>query len=273
MNQEQVLTPEMQEALAYVDKTERRIIRIVGENDAKDVLQNARLRVWQRFEKDFRGDSKISTWVFRVVINEARGFLRKDRTVGRDRRKTDYFTELETINRDDGSEVMFDCADPMAMNEQTLCLKVDLNQALEKVPPGYRNAIVLNSVLGYTVKEAAVITKTSQGNIKSQHFKGIKRLRENLGLKAPSQYRWLNEKQIRAIFVRRNEKATLSEIGSEFKISRQRVSQILKGGSKHALQTANRNGNFRQSSGAQRESKFTPQEAGNSRIESCGGGR
>lgn len=54
----------------------RRIV--LNHEDADDVLQNVFMKVWSHLD-DFKGDSSLSTWLFRIAINEALDFLRKNK--------------------------------------------------------------------------------------------------------------------------------------------------------------------------------------------------
>lgn len=54
----------------------RRIV--LNHEDADDVLQNVFMKVWSHLN-DFKGDSSLSTWLFRIAINEALDFLRKNK--------------------------------------------------------------------------------------------------------------------------------------------------------------------------------------------------
>jgi RNA polymerase sigma-70 factor (ECF subfamily) len=52
----------------------RRIV--ISHDDADDVTQNTFIKVWENLE-NFREDSKLYTWIFRIATNEALGFLNK----------------------------------------------------------------------------------------------------------------------------------------------------------------------------------------------------
>lgn len=54
----------------------RRIV--LGHDDANDVLQNVFIKAWNNID-DFQNKSKISTWLYRIAINESLDFLRKQR--------------------------------------------------------------------------------------------------------------------------------------------------------------------------------------------------
>lgn len=56
----------------------RRIV--LTHDDANDVLQNTFLKAWMALD-DFKGKSKISTWLYRIAINESLDFLRHNKNV------------------------------------------------------------------------------------------------------------------------------------------------------------------------------------------------
>lgn len=51
---------------------------VLSHDDANDVLQNTFLKCWSNLDQ-FRGDSRISTWLYRIAINESYTFLNKER--------------------------------------------------------------------------------------------------------------------------------------------------------------------------------------------------
>ena len=51
---------------------------VLSHDDANDVLQNTFLKCWSNLDQ-FRGDSRISTWLYRIAINETYTFLNKER--------------------------------------------------------------------------------------------------------------------------------------------------------------------------------------------------
>ena len=55
-------------------------IRRMVENhdDANDILQNTFLKAWQSVE-GFRGDAKLSTWLYKIALNESITFLARER--------------------------------------------------------------------------------------------------------------------------------------------------------------------------------------------------
>lgn len=51
---------------------------VLNHDDADDVLQNVFMKVWSHLD-DFKGHSSLSTWLFRIAINESLDFLRKNK--------------------------------------------------------------------------------------------------------------------------------------------------------------------------------------------------
>ena len=51
---------------------------VIRHEDADDVLQNAFMKAWTKIG-DFRGESNLQTWLYRICVNEALDFLRKKR--------------------------------------------------------------------------------------------------------------------------------------------------------------------------------------------------
>ena len=65
----------------YSEKLYWKVRRIVlNHEDANDVLQNAFLKIWNNLDT-FQGKSALSTWLYRIAINEALDFVRRQKNV------------------------------------------------------------------------------------------------------------------------------------------------------------------------------------------------
>ena len=51
---------------------------VTSHDDANDLLQNAFIKAWSNI-RNFRGDAKLSTWLFKIAINESINFLNRER--------------------------------------------------------------------------------------------------------------------------------------------------------------------------------------------------
>ena len=129
--------------------------------EAADALQDAMVSAFRR-AADFRGDSAVTTWLHRIVVNASLDRLRR-RAV------------RPAISADD--EQAFDALlahdpDPARAADTRL----DIDAALRILPPPQRAALVMVDMLGYSVDDAAAILDTSPGTVKSRCARGRARL-------------------------------------------------------------------------------------------------
>ena len=136
--------------------------RIVGVSDAEEVAQEVFVRVFRGLT-NFRGDSQLSTWVYRLTVNAALSHLAK-----RGRRHEvgdDGLTELP--------------APPTTERDSALASRIEA--ALTQLPAGYRAILVLHDIEGLSHEECAAILECRIGTCKSQLHKARARMRELLG--------------------------------------------------------------------------------------------
>lgn len=80
---------------------------VVNHDDSKDVLQEVFLRIWRNIDQ-FKGDSKITTWLYRIATNESFRFLEKKRTMLANKLSISEMLEreLETAPFISGEEIL-----------------------------------------------------------------------------------------------------------------------------------------------------------------------
>jgi RNA polymerase sigma-70 factor, ECF subfamily len=147
-------------------------LRMVGNTaEAEDLAQEAFLQLFRKIAT-FRGESAFSTWLHRLSVNVVLMRLRK---------KTLSETSLdETTDPDEESGgPRRDIGGPDLRLSGSVD-RVNLERAVEQLPPGYRSVFVLHDVQGYEHNEIATIMNCSIGNSKSQLHKARMRLRELL---------------------------------------------------------------------------------------------
>jgi RNA polymerase sigma-70 factor, ECF subfamily len=139
--------------------------------EAEDLAQEAFLQLFRKIAT-FRGESAFSTWLHRLSVNVVLMRLRK---------KTLPETSLdETTDPDEESGgPRRDIGGPDLRLSGSVD-RVNLERAVEQLPPGYRSVFVLHDVQGYEHNEIATIMNCSIGNSKSQLHKARMRLRELL---------------------------------------------------------------------------------------------
>jgi RNA polymerase sigma-70 factor, ECF subfamily len=136
---------------------------------AEDLTQDTFVRLLRNI-KGFRGQSKFSTWLHRVAVNEVLMKFRKNSW--KYRTKTD---SMEALQEDSH----WDLEGRDHHTEKTLD-RVALERCIEQLPDGYKTAFVLHDIHGYEHNEAAALMGWSSGNSKSQLHKARKRLRQLL---------------------------------------------------------------------------------------------
>jgi RNA polymerase sigma-70 factor (ECF subfamily) len=139
--------------------------------EAEDLTQEAFLQLFRKIAT-FRGESAFSTWLHRLSVNVVLMRLRK---------KTLAETSLdETAEPDEeGGGPRKDIGGPDLRLSGSVD-RVNLERAVEQLPPGYRSIFVLHDVQGYEHNEIAAIMHCSIGNSKSQLHKARMRLRQLL---------------------------------------------------------------------------------------------
>jgi RNA polymerase sigma-70 factor, ECF subfamily len=137
--------------------------RILGEEaSAEDALQETMLNVYRGIA-NFRGDSKVSTWISRITINVCLGMLRKA--------KNKPFMELDDDSAEDLPADPTPFVDPLAhasMQELKALVKTVFDQMT-----GKQGIVVrLHDMEGHTIQEIAEIIGCPVGTIKSRLFYG-----------------------------------------------------------------------------------------------------
>jgi RNA polymerase sigma-70 factor, ECF subfamily len=131
--------------------------------EAADAVQDAMISAFRR-AGSFRGDSAVTTWLHRIVVNACLDRLRRraarPATGGNDERALDKAAAGRTA------------PDPSSQSDVTL----DVTAALRRLPPDQQAALVLVDMLGYPVADAAGILGLSQGTVKSRCARGRAKL-------------------------------------------------------------------------------------------------
>ena len=139
--------------------------------EAEDLTQEAFLQLFRKIAT-FRGESAFSTWLHRLAVNVVLMKLR---------RKSGTETSLEQVTEPDeeSGSPRRDFGGPDIRLSGSID-RVNLQRAVEQLPPGYKAVFVLHDVQGYEHNEIADIMGCSVGNSKSQLHKARTRLRELL---------------------------------------------------------------------------------------------
>lgn len=126
-------------------------LRTLGDRDeAADALQDALLSAY-RAAGSYRGDARVTTWLHRIVVNACLDRLRRDRTAS-------PLPERELPDQHDA---------PARVDT-----RLEVREALDRLPEGQRVALVLVDMHGLSVREAAAVLEVAEGTVKSRCSRG-----------------------------------------------------------------------------------------------------
>lgn len=143
--------------------------------DAEEAAQEAVLKAFTHI-KDFRGDSKFSTWLVRITINEARMKLRREHRQlyeSLDERTVDEQGDYWPRDFADWKEIPIEAV-------QVKELRDALNNALASLEPKYRQVMVLRDIQHLSIAETAAVLDISEENVKTRLHRARLRMRDAL---------------------------------------------------------------------------------------------
>jgi len=160
---------------ALYDKHKRRVyslcLRMTANTaEAEDLTQEAFLQLYRKIAT-FRGESAFSTWLHRLSVNVVLMHLRKKGLPVVSLEETTQGSDEDSPKKDFGAQ---DLALAGSID------RLQLQRAVDDLPPGYRTIFVLHDIEGYEHNEIAEIVGCSIGNSKSQLHKARMKLRDLL---------------------------------------------------------------------------------------------
>lgn len=132
---------------------------VIEHDDANDVLQNTFLKAWNGLDS-FHGDSKISTWLSRIAINESLDFLRR-------RKQPTVSVEEVSVSRLTADEY-FDGSEVEAM----------LQEAIATLPDVQRTVFLLRYFDEMKYSDISQMLNTSEGALKASYHIAVKKITE-----------------------------------------------------------------------------------------------
>jgi RNA polymerase sigma-70 factor (ECF subfamily) len=162
-----------------VKQYERQIFRTANHitqnrEDAEDITQDVFFKAFQKLDQ-FKGDSKFSTWLVRIAVNESLMRLRKRKTSKTVSMDQDVQTEEGSIPRDFAE---------WRPNPEQIYSQSELGDILRKtiagLPPGFRTVFTLRDIENLSTEETAAALKLSVPAVKSRLLRARLQLRERL---------------------------------------------------------------------------------------------
>ena len=163
-----------------VDRYGERIFRVArrmmgNDADAEDVTQNVLLKLLQR-ASSFRGESQPMGWIYRIAVNESREVYRR-----RGRRPT---VSMDSLPLElDETEHLHGVRDFSSRPDRGLhATEVEeaVRAAVEELPDGYREAVILTDLEGMSYKESAEALDLTLGGFKTRLHRARLHLRRRL---------------------------------------------------------------------------------------------
>ena len=138
---------------------------VYSHEDANDLLQNTFIKAWLNIDY-FRGDAKLSTWLYRIALNECLTFLAKQKamtTVSLDDPEADVLQKLES--------------DPYFSGDH---IQMALQKALLTLPEKQRMVFNLKYYQEMKYEEMSEIFGTSVGALKASYHHAVKKIEKKL---------------------------------------------------------------------------------------------
>jgi RNA polymerase sigma factor (sigma-70 family) len=130
--------------------------------DANDILQNTCIKVWNAID-NFRGESGLYTWLYRIAGNEAITFLNKNK------KRNEVDIEQTTAN-------YRSAADTIDGDEMTL----KLERAIATLPDKQKQVFIMRYYDELPYEKIAEISETSVGALKASYHHAVKKIEELL---------------------------------------------------------------------------------------------
>lgn len=161
----------------YSDSIYRVAIRMLNNpTDAEDVLQETFIKV-MRSIKNFEGRSNLSTWLYKIAVNESLMALRKQKPEV-------AVAEDDFQDNDDGdSYPVFQILDWCCLPEKEFMTnetRTILNQAIQNLPQSLKSVFILRDIEGLSIRETSKALDLTETNVKTRLLRARLKLREEL---------------------------------------------------------------------------------------------
>ena len=163
----------------YRPRVLRYLTRLVGQREAEDLTQEVLIKVSKGLGR-FRGDSGLSTWIYRIATNSALDRLRGPAP----RQVHDSEDLIASEQGDDGPAQNPDCAGDAAPSVEAGAMRREMSQCVlefvQRLPEHYRTVLLLSDLQGFRNAEIAAITGISLDSVKIRLHRAREKLRQDL---------------------------------------------------------------------------------------------
>jgi RNA polymerase sigma-70 factor, ECF subfamily len=138
---------------------------VLNHDDTDDVLQNTFVKVFQNL-KNFKGESKLYSWIYRIATNEAITFINtraKKSGISSEELKDKMINNLEADVDYDGNEI-----------------QLKLQKAVATLPEKQQQVFKMKYYQELKYEEISAVLETSVGGLKASYFHAVKKIEEYL---------------------------------------------------------------------------------------------
>jgi RNA polymerase sigma-70 factor (ECF subfamily) len=152
------------------------VFRMLGRRDeAEDLAQEVFVQVFKAIDQ-FRGDSKLSTWIYRIAVN-----LCKNRTKYLSRRHASEQDDVDAMH----DRAPLSAAKGVSVGDisrpdelvEGMQLEAIVKRAIDKIDPEFREVLILRDVEDMSYEEIAAVTGLADGTVKSRIHRARAQLR------------------------------------------------------------------------------------------------
>ena len=137
---------------------------VLDHDDTDDILQNVFLKAWQGLD-NFRGDARLSTWLYRIANNETINFLQ---------RQKDTTISLSTTEDGNQEQIRIQLeSDPYFDGEET---EIQLQQAVQSLPPKQRQVFNMKYFQEMKYEDISEALGTSIGALKASYHHAVQKI-------------------------------------------------------------------------------------------------
>jgi RNA polymerase sigma factor (sigma-70 family) len=142
--------------------------------DAEDIAQEVFIQAYHSV-KDFKGDSKLSTWLYRITVTKSLDLLRS-------RKRKKRFGLMQSLFGSESNEPVFEQASFVhpGIQLENKERSVLLFKAIDKLPENQKAAFTLHKVEGLSYQEVAEILELSLSSVESLLFRAKSNLQKHL---------------------------------------------------------------------------------------------
>jgi len=161
----------------FLDPVYRLALRMTGnEEDGEDVAQESFIKIIKSLPS-FEGRSQISTWIYRIAMNEALMNLRRRKPLS-----GSVEIDRETGDGQDEEIQIVDWAGQPETELITSEAKKELDSAIARLPEGLRSVFILRDLQNLSIDNTSEILGISSANVKTRLLRARLRLRQDLSV-------------------------------------------------------------------------------------------